>query len=484
MKKVLYLSAFLFLFTATIAFAQQEPVYTERIIDENTPKSVTDEILKQLIDLRVDSEDTTKGNADVFKNTTSCFDYYTFGSVKADISSTVESSVPGAPITFRGSIKNTNAYPILNGALYVKVFKLSESSEKNANGPSVVDQFFVKEGITLDSNQEQEISFDWNIPSWATNGEYQVATFFVSNQAYNFLGLSFTDDITGNVANFNVNTELQKSVTFNKNTVKINNERYNFAAFPPRLSTKDPVNISATVENTTNEAVRVPVSFKLYQWDSMREENELQKETRFVDVPANSSTDVSFKITDNKYPVYLAEIILQYKDMKSILNPRFVREGISRPRINFPGVSKYPLKQGEETALFACVHNMSDAVIKGSLKIKLLDSDRNVIHEYEYDGSISGEMRGLADKFIPTKSYGDFTLVAQLFQDGNIVEETEIAYRCDKFESCDVVDSETEETLLSSMNILILVGVLIFLIILAGLIFKVSSNKKITSTTV
>ena len=97
-------------------------------------------------------------------NTVSCFDYYTFGSVQANLTAPVTSAVSGTAITFSGTIKNNNPYPIVDGSLYVKVFK-SRGSQNDGNGPDVVDQFVAMGDITIPANGSIPASYAWNVPS-------------------------------------------------------------------------------------------------------------------------------------------------------------------------------------------------------------------------------------------------------------------------------------------------------------------------------
>jgi hypothetical protein len=213
----------------------------------------------------------------------------------------------------------------------------------------------------------------------------------------------------------------------------------------------------------------------------MRSENELSSQKQWVTIPANSTKIVSFTVTDTTAPVYLAEIVLQYEDTKSILNPRFVRKGISRPRINFPGIDTYPLRTGQETNLFACVHNTADAVAEGRVELTLYDKDRNVIHSYEYTGSIPGDMIGLGDKFVPKKNYGSLFLEARLYDKDNVlIEETVLQYKCDQLGSCDVDDNESRSLFMLSTRQLVTGGVVVILaLLISGILFKIRKRVQI-----
>lgn len=410
-------------------------------------------------------------------NTVSCFDYYRFGSVQASITPNVASAVSGTPITFTGSVRNENSYPIVDGSLYVKVFKLRDDpTAKNANGPFVVDQFFVRNGISLPAGGSMPLVFSWDIPSHAEGGEYQVAMFFTTARAYNLLGLSFTDDVVGNTARFRVSGEQTRSVSFDKDAVSINGNDYFFAAFPPRVSATSSAAISAAVQNETRSAVRVPVRFEVYQWDAQKKENLITSEEQYVTVPAGESADATYTVTDTKYPVYLVVATLKWENTQSLLNIRFVREGVERPRINFPGVTGYPLVEGSETTLFSCLHNIGESTISdGRLDLRLVDERGRTIHEYSYAGGVTSAMMGVADSFVPKKTYDRFTLEAALYRGGELVDSASIYYNCAELSpgNCSpVVEESALENLLNNIAsrgagaMAIAFGVLIVLLIM------------------
>lgn len=379
--------------------------------------------------------------------TVNCFDYYRFGSVQANIAAQTSSAVSGTPITFTGTLENQNSYPIIDGALYVKVFRLRDNPrEKNVNGPFVVDQFFVRDGINLPAGGRMPLIFTWDIPSYTPSGRYEVATFFTTSKKYNLLGLSFTDDVVGNRAGFSVVGEIRDIVAFDKDKVSVAGGTYRFAAFPPRVSTTAPVPIEAVVMNETDTDAHVSIRWQAYAWDQGRFENLVAQDTQSVIVPKNGTARASYTVTDARYPVYLVVGTLSWQNTQSVINVRFVREGIDRTRINFPGITAFPLVAGEATTLFSCLHNSGEsAVVKnGRLELKLSGGWGRTIHEYVYEGDVTGAMMGVADVFTPKTGYNALTLDAMLYQDGVLVDEAHLTYDCAAIDpsSC-LPDSET-----------------------------------------
>lgn len=410
--------------------------------------------------------------------TVSCFDYYKFGSVQANITAQTSSAVSGAPVTFSGSIVNSNAYPIVDGSLYIKVFRLRDNAaEKNVNGPYVVDQFLVRDNIDLPAGGEMPIVFSWDVPSYAKSGEYQVSTFFTASKKFNLLGLSFTDDVVGNSARFTVVGEMPSLVEFDKDAVRVDGQPYRFAAFPPRTAKDAPVTIAAKVTNATGAAVNVPVRWQAYSWDGMRRENLVEESSQTVSVPALGSADAYFEVSDARFPVYLVVGTLGWQNTHSVVNVRFVRQGIDRTRINFPGVTAFPIKKGEEVALFSCLHNSGESPVvpNGRLELTLSDMSGRVIHGYVYEGDVTGAMMGVAEKFVPRTGYNAFKLDAMLYQGSTLVDEAHLSYDCSSIdpESC-LPESETISGFFSLPQLAsaqtLVIGALLVLII-AGFIY-------------
>ncbi len=410
--------------------------------------------------------------------TTDCFQYYSFGSVQANIHADNASAVSGAPVSFSGSLTNNNSYPIVDGSLYVKVLR-ERGSEKDVNGPDVVDQYFVRQGIALPAHGSMPIAFTWDIPSYEKSGSYSVATFFTTAKKFNLLGLSFTDDVVGNTASFSVSGELQNDVSFDKTSVTVAGRPYHFAAFAPSVDTSAAVPVSAIVQNTTDKPTVVTVDWDLYYWDAQLLQNRVAHSEVPVRVAAGGTAPVVYTATDTQYPVYLLVGTLHWGNTQSIINVRFVRSGIDRTRINFPGVTAYPLRAGHEATLFSCLHNagQSASVPDGKLVLSLTDQMGNIIHEYTYAGDVTGAMMGVADKFTPKMDYGTFNISAKLYRGGQLVDQTQISYDCKAIDPSLCSPQEAAGTpsalgsLLSSFGLAGVFAVVGVLILLACLFF-------------
>jgi len=394
----------------------------------------------------------------------SCFNYYRFGSVQVNMNTTLPQSVPGATLTFEGNIKNNNPFPIVNGSVYVKIFrKGGDASLARANGRNIVDQFALDKTYTLPALGEKQTYFSWKIPGNTPAGEYTAAFFFQTDKRYNLLGLSFTNNVTGGTADFSITSSSKEGVAYLDNSsITLNGDTYGSAAFVPFFKKNEPVLVKVKLVNPKSESVVVPVTWDLYSWDSLRKENLKSTKTILVALKAHETKTVSY--TANPIQDSISYLVVKAKDhnAKSILDIRFTREGIKDTRINFPGITSYPLVSGKENTLFSCVQSINAPVVKGkTLTLTLNDDSGNLIHTYTYTGDITANILGVKSTFVPKKTYTNFSLTATLSGSGGVYEKVTQSYSCADIDP-NLCQSSTNTTLIgiiiSSIALLLLLG--------------------------
>lgn len=400
----------------------------------------------------------------------SCFDYYRFGSVQVDLSPTLEQTVPGAPLTFSGTLKNENPYPIVDGSVYVKIFKTGEENFQYNNGYPLVAFFEAGNDLQLPSNSETSFSFDWVVPSALSGGEYEASFFFVTSDRFNLLGLSFTDDVTGNKASFKITADEIRQVVFNKHTVTLNDKPYSFAAYPPRLDIDTPAVINAELINPDKVEKTITIDWQLYNWDGLREDFLLDTKTETVVLKAGETKTVSY--TASKLIGTVSYIIATAHDgdATSIINPRFARNNIEEVRLNFPSLLSFPLIKDQENTIFSCVHSTNIPLVDDNmLTMTLTDANTNeVIHTYTYQGGVTSAMMGVADKFTPTDSYGHVILTTTLKKNGATIDTVSQTYDCSVLspENCPETSIEDAADYKGTTSIIILtlifVGIIIY----------------------
>lgn len=414
--------------------------------------------------------------------TVDCFDYYQFGSVQVDIQSRLSQTVPGTPMAFSGNLINQNNYPVVDGSVFVKIFRKDPTSDIQSNGYALVDQFVAKENISLPSNGKAPIKFDWKVPANAVGGEYQIATFFISGKKFNLLGLSFTDDVVGNRFDFKVTSANKETVSLEKSSVMTNDKQFLFAAFPPRFKAEETVTVKTDLNNTTKKEQSIPVTWTLYAWDGQSKENIIETKTETITVAANSKKNISYQIKPQTHPVSYLVIEAKNQDAKSILNVRVVHQGNDKIRLNFPALTSYPLKANQSATMFSCLHNsgQSASVAGSKLELTLKDEDGDIIDQNTYEGAVTGAMMAVKKDFTPKKDYANFTLSAKLYQNGKLVDSSDMKYDC---KAIDPTLCPAEKSILPIAQaqekgksytgiILIVVGIVLLLVGLITLILR------------
>ena len=406
----------------------------------------------------------------------SCFDYYSFGSVGITVIPEVPQTVSGVPIDFVGEMKNDNSYPILDGALYAKVFRIDTESQEADDAHSVVDQFVVIDDINIEANASLPIEHSWRVPVDAVSGDYYVGYSFVANDRYNVTGIAVTDDIVGASAAFSVSGNSEAApVEFNKADTTIDGQDYSFAGVPPALSQTDTHVISTTLTNPSDQTKTVPLQWTQYAWDGVNQENERYVDATVITLEPNEVREVRYVVQPQEEAVVYVTAVTQDQQAKSYLNIRYVRDGVEESRLHSPALSQFPLVSGEETTLFTCAHSIASPLANDvTLSLTLSDKQGNEIDSYSYTGELSGALSGFGETFTPERNYNYAKLDVTLEQSGTVVESITIIYDCNDInpESCNeiiapvVAETDTQAPSSSLQMLLMVVGVVVLLLIL------------------
>lgn len=365
---------------------------------------------------------------------TQCFDYYDFGSVQVDVRPTNKDALSGTNILFSGNVRNTNAYPVVDGAVYIKVFRKAPQTIAQSNGWELVDQFFAKKDITIDGKKSYPLSFTWKAPAYAVGGDYKLATYFVSQDKYNLSGLSFTDDITGTIIPFKITGEQTKAVVFDRNSVKVSDKKFMFAAFTPKVGKSEPVTVSFNIKNEYTIAKNATVTYTLYSWDGLTAEKQINTKKENIVLKAGEVKALSYTVTDTAHPVYYLVVESKVDDVKSIIDIRFARQGVEEARLNFPALANYPLKQGAPATMFSCFHNsgLGEKINNGKVVMTLTDGKGKTVDTYTWEGAITGAMMAVKKEFTPTKDISNAILNTELYVNNKLVETSRTHYECSK----------------------------------------------------
>ena len=354
-------------------------------------------------------------------------------SVSTEISPEMAQALAGSQMRFFVTVKNENSFPIVDGVVYVKIFqKQANTNNAQANGNNLVDQFFAKEGLDLKAKESQKIDFLWTVPAWAPKGEYFAYTYFISSgKKFDLDGLSYTDEISSGRTYFDIKSENKDSVILDRNNVKLNNVKT--SPLEEKIFKKDEsIIFSAPVTNPTVETQQVTVTYELYKWSNLSTTQRVDMKEETVDLKAKETKTLIYESKDGNYPVYYLVVRTKWKDTFSIINLRFLREGVDSLRLNLLGVGAFPIKDIEGNSVFACVQNAGmKSSITGKLELSIWDGSDKLIKKYDYSGEFENSPTGLKTGFAVPKGFDNFRVKAVLYDDqGKQVDEAEVKYNC------------------------------------------------------
>lgn len=401
------------------------------------PKTLTDEEKQKIFAIIGPGPSLAQQSVSAPEGTSNCFDDYHFGSVQIDLSPMLSQTLPGIAFPFKGKLKNDNPYPIINGSVFVKIFKTDKGDAKDEslihqNGYPMVAFFEAGKGITLPAKGEKDFAFQWQVPSSLSGGDYEADFFFVTDYRFNLLGLSFTDDVTGNKSSFHITTGNQDQAVFDKNAVTLNGDQYRFAAFPPHFQKDEEVKAEVKLINPSNEQKVVALKWQLFNWDGLRPQNRLDEQAELITLKPKETKTLSYTATKHIGSVSYLLVEAKDGDASSLMNIRFVRDGIEEMRLNFPSITSFPVKEGEEMSIFSCVHSTNTPKIDGNeIFLSLTDADTHeTIHSFTYRGAITGAMMGVRESFVPEKTFGKVNLTTTLKHNGQMIDTVTQTYDC------------------------------------------------------
>ncbi len=397
MKKItIVLEVFLLMFFVLVSVAKAEEVSTQKS--------------QRLIELFKDEK--VPGSID-------CSQFHDIRNVEMSILAKTQDVTPGVMVEISGEITNNNDYPIINGAVYVKVFR----------GDSFIDQFFAKENLKIASKEVQDISFNWNVPAYAVSGKYQIRAFLVSNKRFDISGMALYNNAPGASADIDVKSEKEGQISFDEGYFILDKEyKYKIGRIA-LVKLENTISIKLNIKNETVEKQTVPLKWTLYKNNSLDEKNIINVMEEEIELEAGKVKELEYKMTNNEYSNYSLIARANYQDTSSIANLNIINTSKMGSLIDFLTVSGYPLKKNQDSKIFACLGNTGGTADGKNYKLilKLVDNGGKTIHSYEYSGKISSKM-GLDDSFKPEKDYNNFTLKAELYSDGKMIDSAEMEY--------------------------------------------------------
>lgn len=380
-----------------------------------------------------------------------CFDYYEFGSVKIFLHAEKNSYQTGETVKFSGTLNNENDYPISNGNLYIQILR-ENGQERLKYGNNLIDEKFAVENLYLDPGSQKEINFEWKIPEGMNGGKYSLASFFTVAKKMNVSGLSFIDNVYGGITYFEVKNKGGVSeVVIDRTKTTLNKAPFYARMFTPQFEQGKQVTIDYPVSNLSEKNQDITITEKIYKWDNLLESQLVGEKTENDKLPGKGKKDRSASFSNLEPGVYLFESKIENAGSKSLLKVRFAVAGDNPPgRINFAGISNFPLIKGQSAHIFSCFHSVSDgASVNGKVVLNLKNGNK-IIASSDYKGKVTPQIMAIKKDFTAEDDYNNLKLEAVFYdQNGKIYDRVELDYSCSNLPDTKKINIEIKNGTLS-----------------------------------
>jgi len=363
-----------------------------------------------------------------------CFQYYKFGSIKLNLSPEKYTYLSGDLVKFKGTVTNENDHPVVNGEIYVKIYRRDQQGAQAKNGEFQISQFVGLKNILLSAKQQKELEFEYKLPAGLAKGEYLAQFFFEAAGKYYLSGLPFQVAVPGGTTNFRIDGTASKAIYFDKDKAEVNDKKYNFRALNEPAKRDRAIEISVPLWNPTDTETVVSLKKDLFYWDDLNAKNLISSSTETITIPAGQKQQAVYTISKPEYSVYLLQLTATSQEGQTTINVRPTINGISQPRLGYSSLVSFPLAQGGRNVMFTCFHNAGDSKSNGKVVMTLKNEGGETISQSVYEGDIPSEMTAVAKEFTPGANYGKVRLTTDLYDSaGKLVDSSAEDYDCGKF---------------------------------------------------
>jgi len=405
---------------------------------------------------------------------TNCFDTYKFGTEGLSIYADTEANDYKASdlIEVLGSIVNKNSYPIIDLTVRARVLRSHPNPVQQRALYTTVDDFIVLDNINLKSNQTYLFNYSYNISNNAPTGDYIIQYYVYNQNRFNLSGLSFTEDIIAGVTEFSIEGKAEH-VYLDKTNITVDGQINDTRAFITKHEKGKDIPIRLPLVNPTGEDQNVRISYKLYKWDEISENNFIEEQIQEKLVNANNKIDLEYIVKDNEYPVYylvitaipIGERITDINKKQTMAHIRYLVEDNNRPRVNWVGLDKNPF-EGGEIAMLTCVHNTVFATDEGPVKAQSIARDEKgrELSKIEYEGIMPSAISGIKNKLNTDKRFNLVSIETNLYNSSNeLVDNIITEYKCDDI-SPELCLAESKSNILNRRNILVICLIILSII--------------------
>ena len=359
----------------------------------------------------------------------SCFQYYDYGNIRAQLSPEKSSYSPGEPVKIWGSVVNNNTFPVVDTVLYAHVRRINESSYQQ-NGHYLVDRLTLEEGLNFIPGESKNIEFNLPDTDDYANGDYQIQYFIFSKYGFHYGGRPFLEEDHAGVSNFSIRNGDDPEVYFDINSLTVNGTPHDLRE---QIAEYSPGEMALTVGLHDSRPVKsaIPVLMKLYSFEDTFESKLVTESSHTI--PSGRQT---FPLTITPPAAGAYVLVLEIPSpQKSLFKYRFAVTGDTEStlRMNDLGVSDFPFTA--QSRAWVCFHSPTLTNSRQTtVTLSVLDDNQKVVDAVSISDAMSSDVAAISIPLEKLQTPDDFSIEAT-FADSGGEETVSIHYDCGTFQT-------------------------------------------------
>jgi hypothetical protein len=273
-------------------------------------------------------------------------------------------------------------------------------------------------------------------------------------------------------------------ISFDRTNTIVNDDNYKHIGNWPEFSPGEEVVIVQPILNELDIQKDVDIKYELYFWDSLNSKDLLNTKEEKITIAAGEAKNLQYVIPKMEDSVYYLKITASFDGQKSIINIRLLSPQ-EHARLNYPAITKFPIRQNDQFTLFSCFHNSSAIATSGKVEVLLTDKDENKIGGFVYNGAIMSSMMADKVEVVAKDDYDYVNLYAKIYNNDNeLVDEYHTVYDCMQLDNCKADNNKISHKKINKSNndtqkmVMIATLIIITIIIIIVIILVIKKNKK------
>lgn len=403
-----------------------------------------------------------------------CDSFYTPNDIQITVQPSIETTVPGTPVTYTGTIQNNSNHIIRDVAVYAHVYFEAET------GTVLADEFEVIDKIFLKPTENRTIEFEWNVPLSAPNGEYYAEISALASDAFYYEQSKVSAESEEKDVNFVVTSGNENLLILDQSSISLNGDVIESTENQVTISDSQENNLTIDITNSTNQTLTLPLEWKQYSWSGLSSGSLQNTSTQAITLEPNQTERYTYTLKPTREPQGVVIVSLNHEGFSTSIRTPFIRDSIVSSKIIYAGIDNIPVASGEQVTYSACVAAYNGQPENTEVRISIKDESGTVLSESTQPLIESGEF-AFEGMFTANTNINTASLAMAIIEEGVIKEEISLTYSCEDFDESLCINSENnEESFFDQVvkNKIWFIGGAMILLLLLLLIWLVHQRQK------